>query len=191
MSEIDNRERILVAATHLFAHKGYGSTSVREVVEAAGVTKPTLYYYFENKEALFREVISWKMASGERVFSEAIAAGGTAVDVLRRVVTGLVDSARGDLDGLRLVMTCGLPMSDGQPRVDVMERHLRNIAPLAALVEQGQAQGQLRPEVDPTLAVVALLGTVNLQMMALLKGEPFSDDVIDALIDTWLHGVST
>jgi len=190
VTEIDNRERILAAAAHLFAHKGYGSTSVREVVEAAGVTKPTLYYYFDNKEALFREVVAWKLELGERVLSDALAAGGSAVDVLRRAIRGWVEGARADLDGVRLLMTCGLPHGDGQPRVDVMERHLRNIGPLAALVEAGQRDGVFRSELDPTLAVIALLGTVNLQMMALLKGRPFSEDVIDAMIDTWLYGVS-
>lgn len=51
------RERILREATRLFGHAGYAGASVREVVEAAGVTKPTLYYYFKNKEDLFRQAV--------------------------------------------------------------------------------------------------------------------------------------
>jgi AcrR family transcriptional regulator len=44
--------RLLEAAVRLFAHKGYPATSTREIVEAAGVTKPMLYYYFQSKEGL-------------------------------------------------------------------------------------------------------------------------------------------
>ena len=51
--EQQNRERILLAAASLFANKGYAGTSVREIVQTAGVTKPTLYYYFKNKEELY------------------------------------------------------------------------------------------------------------------------------------------
>jgi hypothetical protein len=40
------RERLLEAGIALFAEKGYASTSVREIVARAGVTKPVLYYYF-------------------------------------------------------------------------------------------------------------------------------------------------
>ena len=40
------------AAARLFAERGYDATSVREIVEAAGVAKPTLYYYFRSKEGL-------------------------------------------------------------------------------------------------------------------------------------------
>ena len=38
--------KIVAAAVRLFCEKGYEATAVREIVEAAGVTKPVLYYYF-------------------------------------------------------------------------------------------------------------------------------------------------
>ena len=56
-------ERIATAAIHLFSEKGYEATAVREIVDAAGVTKPVLYYYYKNKEDLFRSII-------ENIFAE-------------------------------------------------------------------------------------------------------------------------
>jgi len=50
--------RIVRAAAHLFATEGYDATSVRHIVEAASVTKPTLYYYFESKEGLARALLT-------------------------------------------------------------------------------------------------------------------------------------
>ena len=47
-----NAEKILQVGVHLMATKGYQATSTREIVEAAGVTKPMLYYYFGSKEGL-------------------------------------------------------------------------------------------------------------------------------------------
>ena len=44
---------ILAAAARLFAGRGYDSTSMREIAEAARVTKPTIYYYFKSKSGLF------------------------------------------------------------------------------------------------------------------------------------------
>jgi len=51
------RERILEAALSVFARKGYSAASVREIVSAAGVTKPVLYYYFGSKEGLFQAIL--------------------------------------------------------------------------------------------------------------------------------------
>ena len=49
-------QRLLAAATRLFAERGYERTSVQEIVEAAGVTKGALYHYFGSKEDLLQEV---------------------------------------------------------------------------------------------------------------------------------------
>ncbi len=59
-------------ALELFARKGYASTSVNEIVEAAGVTKPMLYYYFGSKERLARRLV---IEPAERLVSklEAVA----------------------------------------------------------------------------------------------------------------------
>ncbi len=51
------RHRLLASAAKLIARKGYASTTVREIVEAAGVTKPVLYYYFPNKEGIYLEMM--------------------------------------------------------------------------------------------------------------------------------------
>ena len=45
-------------AARLFAERGYDATSVREIVEAAGVAKPTLYYYFRSKEGLAQALLT-------------------------------------------------------------------------------------------------------------------------------------
>lgn len=188
-AENDRRSHILEVASRLFAHGGYGSTSVREVVEAAGVTKPTLYYYFENKEALFREVVAWKLSQGTASLQAAVEGGGTAVDILRRVVHTWLGRAEEDRDGTRLILTCGLPQADG-PQVDVMARHLQTLEPLEALVVRGQAEGQIRGDIDPRSAVLALVGSVHLKLMAIVMGHEIDDEFVDHLLDIWLHGVS-
>lgn len=49
-------ERLIAAATRLFAEHGYESTSVQDVVSAAGVTKGAMYHYFDSKDALLYEI---------------------------------------------------------------------------------------------------------------------------------------
>lgn len=51
--EPERRERMLSAAAHEFADRGYEAASLNRIIEAAGISKGTLYYYFEDKEDLF------------------------------------------------------------------------------------------------------------------------------------------
>lgn len=57
----DAAREILRAAARFFADRGFDATSVREIVEAAGVTKPTLYYHFGSKEGLAQALLSRPM----------------------------------------------------------------------------------------------------------------------------------
>jgi AcrR family transcriptional regulator len=68
------------AAARLFAKRGYDATSVREIVEAAGVAKPTLYYYFRSKEGLAQALLTVPLS--------------TLVSALRRIVTTVEDPIR-------------------------------------------------------------------------------------------------
>lgn len=55
---MDNRQAILDSALTLFYEKGYDAVGVQQIVEAAGVTKPTLYYYFGSKQGLLSNVLN-------------------------------------------------------------------------------------------------------------------------------------
>lgn len=55
----EKRERILQAAQALFDRQGYANTTMEQIVQALGVTKPYVYYYFRNKQEIF-ETLSWR-----------------------------------------------------------------------------------------------------------------------------------
>ena len=68
--ESGTRERLLETASHLFAEKGYASTSVREIVARAGVSKPVLYYYFQSKEGLYYALLKWGAEVQKKIIAD-------------------------------------------------------------------------------------------------------------------------
>jgi AcrR family transcriptional regulator len=55
--EGDVRDRIFQSALRHFSEKGYAATSLREISEDAGTTKPMIYYYFGSKEGLYGSIV--------------------------------------------------------------------------------------------------------------------------------------
>lgn len=65
--EPERREGILAAAADEFSRRGYGGASLGRIIEAAGISKGSLYYYFDDKEDLFVTVVD---VAVQRVFGE-------------------------------------------------------------------------------------------------------------------------
>ena len=55
---MDNRSKILSCALKLFSARGYDAVGVQEIVDAAGITKPTLYHYFGSKRGLLETLLA-------------------------------------------------------------------------------------------------------------------------------------
>lgn len=69
---MDTRKRILNEALSLFYEKGYDSVSVQEIVDAAGITKPTLYYYFGSKYGLLEALLEEGFTALKKLLETAV-----------------------------------------------------------------------------------------------------------------------
>lgn len=70
--KVDNRNKILNCALHLFYLRGYDAVSVQEIVDEAGITKPTLYYYFKSKYGLLESLLEERCSVINRQLRERI-----------------------------------------------------------------------------------------------------------------------
>lgn len=85
-SKADNRQIIKEKALYLFYSKGYDAVGVQEIVNTAGITKPTLYYYFKSKSGLLQSILEEKCTSIIRDLKEAAFFDGDLVKTLERIV---------------------------------------------------------------------------------------------------------
>ena len=90
---IDNRELLLDAALDLFYAKGYDAVGVQEIVDRAGVTKPTLYYYFGSKIGLLRNLLERGYNILEKGVLEASRMNASLPEVLYKVAREFFDYA--------------------------------------------------------------------------------------------------
>jgi AcrR family transcriptional regulator len=77
LSATARREQLLDVALEVFAHAGYHDTSMNDVAEAAGVTKPVLYQHFESKRELFQALLD---AVGARMLNAIREGTAEAID---------------------------------------------------------------------------------------------------------------
>src|SRR5437660_10208662 len=85
-------------AARLFAARGYDATPVRAIVEAAGVTKPTLYYHFGSKEGLAQALVTVPLTRLAERMRAIVEGPGDPVGALAEVVEAQFDFCRDDPD---------------------------------------------------------------------------------------------
>jgi AcrR family transcriptional regulator len=151
------RQRLLLAATRLFACTGYAATSVREIVETAGVTKPVLYYYFQSKEGLYLAILEETTRVMETTIAEALAAGGSACDRIEGLLARMVALVGQHIETVRLIHSLFYGPPQGAPHFDFEAFHHRLVSAVRGLVVEAMASGELRPG-SPDDVTWALLG---------------------------------
>src|SRR5262245_41201278 len=90
-------------AAKLFAERGYDATSVREIVEAAGVAKPTLYYYFRSKEGLAQALLTLPLSALVATLRNLVTTEADPIRCVEKVLEANYAFCREDPDRARFL----------------------------------------------------------------------------------------
>jgi len=189
-AEVDLRQRILDTATQLFADRGYGNASMREVAEGAGCTKPALYYHFGNKEDLFRACVEGCMTTMRPVLDQALHSEGPVRQRLEVFAEGLFANMRENPVRMRLMLGMQTRPDQAQPDVDFARYHEANQRDITALFASGVASGELRADLDLDEAAIALIASLHTRAFLALKGIPAPERAATRIVDLLFRGIA-
>lgn len=137
------RERLLREALRLFEESGYAATSVREIVEAAGVSKPVLYYYFNNKEGLYLEIMNGIGLLFDQQIEALHSTSGTVRQRMMDFFSGMFDAAHKNLPIVKLAYSIYFGPPQGAPFVDFNRFFDKTLETISDLIEEGISNGEI------------------------------------------------
>ena len=179
-------DEALAAALRVFWSKGYEGASLSDLTEAMGITRPSLYAAFGNKEALFRKALDLYEREKLDYINKALARP-TARGVAETLLHGAVDNAcsieepHGCL-GVITSVACG---EEAEPiRQEVLERGKVAKQLLIERLERAKAEGELPSTVDIE-GLTSLLYAV-VQGICLQAGSGATRDQLEKLVDSGL-----
>ncbi|MBW3665614.1 MAG: TetR/AcrR family transcriptional regulator [Actinobacteria bacterium] len=153
-------DRLVAAATRLFANQGYERTTVQEVVVAAGVTKGAMYHYFTSKDDLLHEIYH-RILTMQLERLRAFADDEGPIDArLREAAVDVIATTVDNFDDLTVVARCMHLLAPPQQRAVRSERR-RYHETFRHMVAEGQRAGMFASEVDADLVVDFFFGAVH------------------------------
>ncbi|MFC0432373.1 TetR/AcrR family transcriptional regulator [Kutzneria buriramensis] len=153
-----DQESLLAVAVKVFNERGYEATSMEELSRKLGITKSAIYHHVSSKDELLRLAMDRALDGLFGVADEAQAMDGRAIDRLEHLVRGsvavLVD---------RLPFVTLLLRARGNTKIEraAVARRKEFDRLVTDLVKQAEAEGDVRPDVDPAVTSRLLFGMVN------------------------------
>lgn len=181
------REAILTRAAELFAQRGYASTSMNNVAEACGVSKPTLYHYYRDKYDLLVTIAEDHVTRLAEVVREVEAEGLPAQARLRRLILRFVSEYAGAQNAHR-VLTEDVRFLEPDDQARVLGHERQVVAGFA------RAIGEMRPAMEAAQLAkpltMLLFGMIN-WMFTWLKpdGELDYEAMAPIVADLFFGGV--
>jgi TetR/AcrR family transcriptional regulator len=154
------RDTILAAAAELFAAQGFAGTTIKEIAGKAKVNSALLYYYFEDKEGLYREVLANLIGRMASQIGAAIAAPLSPEEGVRRFVEAQAERFFANRIFARLVLRELFDHGAVRLETPIHAVVANAFRPLIELIVAGQQSGVFRRDLDPRFAVLSTVSQV-------------------------------
>ena len=145
----DRRAGILACAAELFARKGVGATTVREIADAAGLLSGSLYHHFESKDAIVAEILTRYLAAIQDRYAAVLGSGKPPADSLHDLVLASLQVSTEQPDATTIYQ-------NERPYLRERDRFAEVLADAAGIqrtwllvIEKGVAEGSFRGDIVP------------------------------------------
>jgi AcrR family transcriptional regulator len=190
-AEVRSADRILNKALELFSTKGYDATSVREICEAADITKPTLYHFYGSKEGVYRALVEGALEGFRERLVGLVHSPGTPVQRLESVARGYFEIAREHRVFMRFLFGLIHNPPSSAPRTDFPSYSEGVVSLISRVVEEGVADRTFAPGPTPIRMLVFMGALGEAVCGSLIAGRPeLTPELADTLVATVLRGWS-
>lgn len=193
--KIDHEERketILRTALDVFAREGYHNSNLSLIAEDSGVSRPTVYQYFHNKDEIYYYAV--KLVTG-RLFAKYSAIawgpdGGDEIERMSTILADIIDTAVANEKGLMNLMDVMVSAKrDGVDFADVIHRRTAKLSILfKRIIRQGITAGRLR-SVDIDATADAIINLAELQCFQVAFFKAFDKKAALVMVRSYLEGL--
>ncbi len=184
------RQCLLEQAQQLFFAHGYHGVSIRDIVQACGLSNAALYYHFGSKQNLYVEVIRAFVADVVQPVQAAEAGSGSSRERLTRMVLAFARFSSESQSELHMLLRDLTECEGDEIQRLIPELIGQVLAPFATVLEDGVSAGEIR-SVDVNRTSFLLLGMLNSLAARRMRGpvpETLAEDV-DLAIGTLYEGI--
>jgi len=187
----DTRKKIFTVAARLFAEKGYSAVSMREISEHAGLSKPTIYYYFGSKEGIYKELVTTGFSHIHSVLESTFSLNTTVSEKLSLILKKYFNFSQNFPEFTKFILNliCSAEKIDFLVNFKKEETQREQI--IVTLFRDGIESGEFDKSLDPVTSTHIYMGVLmHFIMVQLTKNENvLSDQLADDILKILVNGM--
>ncbi len=160
MSDNNRRREVIDAAARVFDQKGYDATSTQDIADEVGILKGSLYYYIESKEELLFTIIKEAYDAALAAVAELEKREGGALEMVGALVRKHVEVFTSTRVQTSVFFRDFRSLSPERQRV-IKEAGEVYSSFLRGQIRRGQSEGVIRPDLNPRLCAIGIIGMLN------------------------------
>ena len=173
---------------HLFAYRGYHSTSMREIARELGMNQSSLYHYFTSKQDILFTLMNDAMDDVLTVLEEISSTDLLPEDRLKRVLDFYTHYYAGDQERLILLVNEMNSLNE-EYRSVLVAKQRQYVQLIKSILEELSGQHKIK-QIDPVIATFAFFGMVHYTIKWYHKDGPVSlDQLADAFVEIFTRGI--
>jgi TetR/AcrR family transcriptional regulator len=186
---MDNQQHLLHCAMKLFSQRGYDAVGVQEIVDLAGVTKPTLYHYFDSKHGLLEALLQVESTVLLTAISKAAIYHGDLVQTLENITRAYFSFAQQFPEFYRMQISMYFAPPESESHQAIRPYYQAQLDLLSdvfiqAAANHGNLQGRHQRY------AIGLLGTINAMIGLFYSGQiELNDQIVYQTIHQFMYGI--
>jgi TetR/AcrR family transcriptional regulator, fatty acid metabolism regulator protein len=184
-------QKIILAATKVFADKGFYNAKVADVAKEAQVADGTIYLYFKNKDDLLISIFEDSMDTFTAAVQNRMEMAKDPVEKLRQFITLHLDLVRQNQDTAQ-VLQIELRQSSKFMKEYAATKFRDYLEIVSRILEEGQTQGVFKKSINPFIVKRAIFGAIDEMALewVLMKKKKYSmEEVADQLCTMFIDGL--
>lgn len=184
-------QKIIQAATKVFAQKGFYNSKVADVAKEANVADGTIYLYFKNKDDLLISIFEDSMDTFSGEVQKVVDGVSDPVEKLCRFIRLHLELVRENQD-TSLVLQIELRQSSKFMKEYAATKFRDYLALISTILEEGQAKGVFKKEINPVIVKRAIFGAVDemaLDWVLMKKKKYTMEEVAEQLCSMLVEGL--
>jgi len=184
------RDKILMTAAKLFADKGFEATSMREIAESCELTKPALYYYFQDKNTLFAEIINAIADYSVKFLTEIYQSDKDPINKLYDIVIMQVTRLKQNPEITKFLINAPIRNIPNETKVEFYKQMQKNKEMLINIITEGKEKGYLKSDLDVNAFLYCYVGGINQFIIDHIKNgtENLNEQNANVIVRTLLDG---